>query len=140
MRLDRHLVHILVAAIALIAVYLVPSAAHAHSGHHHPEPAQVSIADVNLDKASDTSSTEIAFRADGSFAASASGTRSPTPGKACNGLCCASGVACCAHALVADQGAVVPDVASARMPRLADLAGRPSADPQALPKPPRTFA
>ena len=141
MRLNRPIVHILVAAVALIAAYLVPSAVEAHPGHHHPEPAQVTLADVSLDDIAGAFAADASSRTGASVAASASGAGVPTPGKACNGLCCASsGLACCAHALVADQGAAVPDAASARAPRLADTGHRPGVDPEALPKPPRTFA
>lgn len=139
MRLDRQLVHILVAVIALIAAYLVPSVAEAHAGHHHHEPAAVSASAVNPVEPQPTITTASA-EVGTEVLAIVPGPTTPMPAKACNGVCCGMGMACCAHALVAETGTAAPIRAAARLVRVPEFVFRPGIDPEALPKPPRPFA
>lgn len=138
MRLGRHVVHILAAAIALIAAYLVPSAAEAHAGHHHSEPAVAAVqvaspeqsrsADL-LDLAEVEEAAVVTLRSDAVRRA-----------KGCSGFCCGTGTTCCAHALTAEAGALTPARSATRIARPSEFALRPGVDPEALPKPPRTIA
>ena len=139
MGLDRQLMHSLVAAIVLLAAYLVPSAAEAHAGHHHHARAAVSAPHVNPvepQSAITTTSAEVGTQ----IWVTEPAPDTPMRAKGCNGLCCGMGVACCVHALVAESGAVAPVRTAARPIRVPELALRPGVDPEALPKPPRPLA
>ena len=141
MRLERQLVHMLVAAITLIAAYLVPSSADAHGNHLHEFPAvsaselaSAGRPDVPAVTAQDASASPDEVSARRALAGQL------VPVKGCNGLCCDTGVACCLHALAPEAGGVVPQCKAVRPARLPNLFARPGIDPEALPKPPRTIA
>ena len=142
MRLDRLLARILVAAIVMIAAYFAPSAAQAHAGHAQPALTAVTASDV-LSATSDHMATTAAMVAEvkaTQVAVDAADPETPAPTKKCNGVCCGSAMACCAPVFVTDVGIAVPLRTATRLAPIPDFLARPGTDPEALPKPPRTFA
>jgi len=141
MRLDRQLARILAAVIVMIAAYLAPSAVQAHPGHTEPMSATVAVQDAG--SARWDLPAAIAMTADAEtaeVAMNAANPNIPAPIKRCNGLCCcSSGMACCAHALAPESGSL-SELTAARLTAAPDVLARPGVDPEALPKPPRSFA
>jgi hypothetical protein len=129
----------ILAAVVLIAVFAVPSMAFAHEGHQALSAAKV------LPAPSETQAVEKAAVAVANVAA-LSTARASVPVDVgvftdCDGHCCggAAGMACCGAALVPDPcsfplfGASLPFLIRDVPP----LRGIP---PEALPKPPKSFA
>jgi|SRR4051812_32296966 len=140
MRLDRQLARILGAAIVMIVAYLAPCPVQAHAGHPHPARPTVTSTDVVSAGSHETGATAVGAKADAVTAAAGAGAKAPT--ELCTGPCCCSGagmMACCAHALAPDAG--LPPRPTATCPTASpDFLARLGTDPEALPKPPRTFA
>jgi hypothetical protein len=146
MTLDRSLVHIL-AAIVMIVAYFVPSAVQAHAGHAHTQPQLVTVtaldpgsARLDISAVVAAVATEIEAAQVTADTAYPADPDTPGPTKRCNGLCCGSAsAACCAHALAPELG-LSPTPSAARLIAIANALARPGIDPEALPKPPKTFA
>jgi hypothetical protein len=151
MRLDRQLARILAAVIVMIAAYLAPSAVQAHAGHHHPAPTAVVAAEVISPAAQTTSAATTVLSATPSavwseakaidVVAGAADPGARVLPKTCTGSCCCNtGMACCTHALTADTDGSAVMGAASRLAAIPGYLARPGADPEALPKPPRSFA
>lgn len=148
MRLGRQLAGMLAAIIVIIVAYLVPSIAQAHSGHHHLPPATVSASEAipaSHAIAAPSQATAMALEVLSQEAAavfiSAVNFDGSGPSKRYTGPnCCNVGMSCHAHALIADAGGVAPMGPATRLVAIPDDFARPGVDPEALPKPPRTFA
>ncbi len=146
MTLDRPLVHIL-AAIVMIVAYFVPSAVQAHAGHAHLETKLVTVtaldpgsARLDITAVTAAVATEIEAAQVTTDPAYPADPDTPAPTKRCNGLCCGSAsAACCAHALAPELG-LSPTPTAARLIAIVNSLARPGVDPEALPKPPRSFA
>jgi len=146
MTLDRPLVHIL-AAIVMIVAYFVPSAVQAHAGHAHIQPKLVTVTaldpgstrlDITAITAAAATEREAAqVTADPAYPADPD---SPAPTR-CKGPCCCGSASapCCAHAVAPESG-LWPAPTAARLIAIANALARPGVDPEALPKPPRSFA
>jgi hypothetical protein len=138
---NRHLRWVFATA-AFVALWAMPSVALAHDGHAHRAPAVVEtspsatpdISATGFDASKD-SQAEISFTV--SVISSASGN----PASGCVGGCCSSmaGMACCG-------GAIVPamiDEPPVELSRLFDfdhVLPVHGLAPEALPKPPKSFA
>src|SRR5215208_7269684 len=149
MKLARQLARMVAAMIVMIIAYLAPSAVLAHAGHHHEPPAVV------LSSGAPPAPDVIAFGSHGAVTPSALAIEPATadatvgvadretlaPLKTCTGSCCCNtGMVCCAHALTADIGSAGLIGAAARPIVLPEDLARPGVDPEALPKPPKSFA
>ncbi len=140
MDLRQQLVRVLGAAIVLIAAYLMPAAAQAHEGHFHAASAAVAAATsatpdilaaaAKADPADAVVKTVAVLRTD-----------RPTQAPArCNGFCCGVNMSCCAPTLAPEAATLVPRPAPSRLVLIYQAPARPGIDPEALPKPPRSFA
>ncbi len=146
MTLDRPLVHIL-AAIVMIVAYFVPSAVQAHAGHAHTQPNLVTVtaldqgsARLDMTAVTAAAATEREAAQVTADLADPADPDTPAPTKRCNGLCCGgASAACCAHALAPELG-LSPTPTAARLIAIVNALARPGVDPEALPKPPRSFA
>jgi hypothetical protein len=142
MSLQRRLVKHILAAVLLCATLLAPSLASAHAGHnHHAAAAMAEPADVPpaADVAGDIKSKQPSMVRRESLRASV-----PTsdPGVSdCASLCCggAANMTCCAAALVPEVSVAPSSTTSHALSfaRAGALLGLP---PEALPKPPKSFA
>jgi hypothetical protein len=135
---SERLAHIL-AALALITAFAVPSMAFAHEGHHAHGAAKV------VPVSAETQAVNRAIVAVANVTALTT-TRPSVPVAAgvftdCGGRCCgcASGMACCGTALAADPCAVPPFRASLLF-LIQDVPPPRGISPEALPKPPKAFA
>ncbi|MGH6768598.1 MAG: hypothetical protein ACRECO_06200 [Xanthobacteraceae bacterium] len=131
---------VLLAAIVLCAVCLAPGAASAHAGHRpHADAGVSSAADVTapLNGAAIAAGAAAVVTAAAYHGAAPSGQRNPNCN--CDGCCGLSGMTCCGVAMATD----LASLSTARAPDLflpcgmRALRGLP---PEALPKPPRSFA
>jgi hypothetical protein len=144
MALKQVLSRMMGAAILLIALALMPSAAEAHPGHPHgAAPAATAAKPVKADAAV-LASVDKARRATPDVMAMARRLAdAPDQGSQavpCIGGCC-SGMSCSAcSALALDEAEAPPP--SRRTPRLvvADLDARPGREPDGLIRPPTSFA
>jgi hypothetical protein len=122
-------------AMLLVAVAL-PSAALAHESHEHATE-HAAIAGSPLHK----STPAQAFASPGETGTATLSRASSTLDSLCNGVCCGGG-SCggCTMALAEDDSLAPPfSLAGTRIPLPRTLAG-PGAIPEALPRPPRSFA
>jgi hypothetical protein len=132
----RELVAVIWLAIVMIAVQLVPAAALAHGGHAHLHGAGAAVThdrtegDAHQLKAEHTGAVAQAQTADIS--------RDATSG-ACNDCCCASGFSCCAPAILAEPILGLPSPLKALKIEQPAASLRAGIDPEALPKPPKSF-
>lgn len=131
----RHLRRFIGAVIVTIAFLAASSVAEAHGGHDHapsPESRITRDAPVAFADANDTASAEsVSVRMD---IPSGSGG-----GERCLGGCCSSAHLCCIFNLPADINAILPiDFGTSRM--FVEPVFRDGLDPEALCKPPRSFA
>lgn len=143
MRLDWQFVRILAVAIVMIAAYFVPSAGQAHAGHAHLPPTAVTASDVLSARSSHMAAAAIIAEVRATpIAADVADPDTPAPIKRCNGdCCCSAGMHCCAHGILAlEAGGAVLMRTAAKLAPVPDFLARPGIDPEALPKPPRTFA
>jgi len=142
MSLQRRLVEQILAAVLLCAALLAPSIASAHAGHHHhgaaamAEPADVPAA---ADVAGDIKSKKPSMARREIARAWVLATVPDVPD--CASHCCGgtANMTCCAAALVPDVSVAPSSTIShallfARAGALLDL------PPEALPKPPKSFA
>lgn len=135
MRLPLPLTRILGAAIVMIAVYAMPSAAFAHQGHGTDVSAASSIA-----SAENTASVEgsNAAEAQPSGRTAQQASRQPADERPCNAVCCTGGASCCAPAIdTSSSGLDSPQrVRTLVLPRAAVFGG---VDPNLFRRPPRSF-
>jgi hypothetical protein len=129
----------ILAAVVLIAAVVVPSMAFAHEGHQAPSAAKA------MPASSETQAAKKAVVAVANAAAlrTARGSLPVVVGVLtdCSGHCCggAAGMACCGAALVPDPcsfplfGASLPFL-------IRDVPPLQGIPPEALPKPPKSFA
>jgi hypothetical protein len=141
MSLQRRLVEHILAAVLLCAALLAPSLASAHAGHnHHAAAATVEPADIPpaTDVAGEIKSKPNLVRRE-VVRASAPASK---PGLSdCASHCCGgtANMTCCAAALVSEISVIPSFTASHALSfaRTGALLGLP---PEALPKPPKSFA
>lgn len=138
MALKRQLLTLLWAAAVLIAAQFLPSVAQAHAGHDH---ASHSVAVAVPDRLVDADKSAEAERAAAptELASVDSGTIPAAPSSGCNGSCCGTGNACCG-AILLFSSAALPDVGAGRQPVGTASSAPPGIDPDALRKPPKSFA
>jgi hypothetical protein len=135
----RQLAAVIWIAILTVVIQLSPAPALAHAGHSH---ARTSIA-AN-DRANNGAQLDGVHAANGKMSTSITITKPASDDSAsvpctCNGGSCANGFSCCAPAVLADSIIHLPILADgAEVLRLGApmLAG---IDPEALPKPPKSF-
>ena len=141
MALKRQLAGLIWAAVLVIAVQLVASAALAHAGHSHapavvatPSSAETAPQQASVDEAEHASASaeisEAQRRIDPGVA----------PSGACNGSCCGNGVSCCGPALLPASADTPPLTCKAMAPPGLGDNARSGIDPEALPEPPKSFA
>jgi hypothetical protein len=141
MALKRHLAAVIWAAVLVVAVQCAPGIALAHGGHNHapaphavPSPSDEDVPQAGGDAAQNAApSMEIAApdrRVD----------PATTPSGACNGSCCGKGTSCCGPALPPAGAAGPPLHCRAPPPFEGGGPMRSGIDPEALPKPPKSFA
>lgn len=155
----RQCARLLAAVIVLIAVGFGASVAQAHEGHVHHHPAAASAAPevaMPVQVAARPVAGPTAFRANPvSLGVAALVTRAaPTAAKTalsaaaisgvdcggCDGVCCKLGMACCHTALTPAASTGAPALARSSAVSVPQDALRPGLAPEALPKPPRSFA
>jgi hypothetical protein len=143
MNLQRRLVEHILAAVLLCAALLAPSLASAHAGHpHHTaavavEPAGGSVATERVAGEPRSSQSNIVRRETARASVPAS-----DPGVSdCASHCCGgtANMTCCGAALVPEISVIPSSTASHALvfARAGALLGLP---PEALPKPPKSFA
>ena len=133
MILKRQLAAVIWIAIVMIAAQFVPAAALAHNGHAHAGAAVThdrAGGDAHQLKAEHTGAVAQAQTADIS--------RDATSGT-CNDCCCASGFSCCAPAILAEPILGLPSPLKALKIERPAASLRAGIDPEALPKPPKSF-
>lgn len=142
MPMKHQLVRFLALA-AVVAAFAVPSGAWAHEGHaHHHAPVVATAANPAPDDAATRKAPPVqvivTLAADTARSSIAGSGCAPTD---CGSHCCggAAGMACCGAALAPDTLWLPALPGSARLviPRVPPLPGLP---PEALPKPPKSFA
>jgi hypothetical protein len=143
MSLRPRLVEHILAAVLLCAALLAPSLASAHAGHPHPgaaaavEPAAVPAATERVAGEPKSSQSNIVHREIARASVPAS-----DPGKSdCASHCCGgtANMTCCAAALSPEMSVIPSSTTSHALvfARAGALLGLP---PEALPKPPKSFA
>jgi hypothetical protein len=136
MILKRQLAAVIWIAIVMIAAQLVPAAALAHSGHAHLHSAGAAVTHDRAEgdalqlKAEHATAVAQAQRADISRAATSG---------ICNDGCCASGFSCCAPAILPEPILGLPSPLKALKIERPAASMRAGIDPEALPKPPKSF-
>jgi hypothetical protein len=135
-----YLTRIFWAVIVLIAVQFAPAVALAHSGHSH-ERISVSSEPANGPEVHKAGVALPGMRHDAELRNSHQTLAGKTDGSGiCVGGCCGSGMACCGAALNADPFSnLLPPLGSLRT-TLLNAPNQSGIDPQALRKPPRSFA
>jgi hypothetical protein len=122
--------------IVTIAVQLVPATALAHGGHAHlPD----SITALSHDRAEDG---ELQLNAEHTRVvaqAKAAGISRAATSGTCNDGCCASGFSCCVPAILAEPILRLPTRLKALKLERRGTSIRAGIDPEALPKPPKSF-
>ena len=140
MNLRHQLVRVMGAAIVLIAAYLMPTVAQAHAGHVHAAPAAVAAATSASPDNSATAAKAAPYDAIAKTVAVLRADRSTQAPARCKGFCCGVNMSCCAPALAPEAATLVPLPAPSRLVLIYQAPARPGIDPEALPKPPRSFA
>jgi hypothetical protein len=148
----RRLICAFWSALALIALALTPGVAQAHQGHSHHQthvhqgPAHQSHAAVHATPADDVGAVHIVSTQTSHAPAvqELSNARSDDQpdgaASSCNGACCTAGYSCCGSAVAPTPAAFGPhDLRGQVMAMRAGPAGL-GVDPEALPKPPKSFA
>jgi hypothetical protein len=148
----RRLICALWSALALIALALTPGVAQAHQGHSHHQthvhqgPAHQSNAAVHATPADDGGAVHIVSTqtTHAPPVQELSNTRSDDQpdgaASSCNGACCTAGSSCCGSAVAPIPAAFGPlHLRGQVMAIRAGPAGL-GVDPEALPKPPKSFA
>ena len=138
MALKRQLATLFWAATVLVAAQFMPSIAQAHAGHDHTSH---SVAVAFSDRLADPDKSADAERAaaPAELASVNSNTIPAVPSGGCNGSCCGTGNACCGAVLLFSS-ATLPDVGVGQQPVGTASSAPPGIDPDALRKPPKSFA
>jgi hypothetical protein len=139
----RKLAAVIWIAIFMIAVQLSAVPALAHGGHPH---ARDSIATVSHDRAEGgaiqlNAAQANAERAEVVVEVTAVGvnvSRAPPCGT-CNDGCCTSGFSCCVPAILSEAAVYIPIRLSGLEVLRPGTSMRTGIDPEALPKPPKSF-
>ncbi|MGE3148556.1 MAG: hypothetical protein AB7K04_05750 [Pseudorhodoplanes sp.] len=138
MGLKRQLATLLWAAAVLIAAQLLPSFAQAHAGHDHASQSVVAaLSDHVADPAKSTEAKRAAASAE--LASVDSSTIPAAPATGCNGSCCGTGNACCG-AILLFSSVSLPEVGAGQQLVGTASSAPPGIDPDALRKPPKSFA
>jgi hypothetical protein len=149
MRLGRHPARMVaMMIIVMIVAYLAPSIAEAHSGHHHLPPVTVSASEaipashaISAPSQATAMALEVLSQEGAAIFVSAVDFDGPSPFNRCTGPCCCNtSMSCGAHAFTANTGGVAPIGPATCLVAIPDDLVRPGIDPEALPKPPKTFA
>ncbi|WP_375276150.1 hypothetical protein [Methylorubrum thiocyanatum] len=148
MSLDRQLARLTAVVIVMIAAVFGVSAAQAHGGHAHPEPAAVTVEHVATTPAAVTSQAVQAaatrvFEAAPSVVAqapSAKVTAKASDDRPCNGICCRLGASCCAAGILPSLTPALRLTSVTSRLVFSEQRAGPSIAREALPKPPRSFA
>jgi hypothetical protein len=134
----RQLATLLWAAAVLIAAQFLPSVAQAHAGHDHASPSVVAaLSDHVADPAKSAEAKRAAAPAE--LASVDFSTIPAAPSSDCNGSCCGTGNACCG-AILLFSSVSLPDVGAGQQPVGTASSAPPGIDPDALRKPPKSFA
>lgn len=142
--MHRLIVNLLALAILVVAAGLLPSDAEAHAGHMHA-PRALQAQHVDAAAASDTLAASAlqgdeAGRPAAWSAVEAPGPDGLPPAGGCAGPCCGTGMCCCSVAALTTAAPAPRDSdRGRRFVRPPDGPVRPSAQPEALPEPPRPF-
>ena len=144
MVLKRQLAALIWAATVLIAAQFLPTVAEAHAGHDHAShsvAAAHGVAAPLSDHVVDPAESANAERAAApTELASVNSNNIPAaPSGGCNGSCCGTGNACCGAVLLFSS-AVLPDVGGGQQPVGTASSAPPGIGPDALRKPPKSFA
>ena len=144
MALKRQLAALIWAATVMIAAQFLPSIAQAHAGHDHASysvAAAHGVAAALSDHVVDPTESAEAKRAAAptELTSVESNTVPAAPSGGCNGACCGTGNACCG-AVVMFSAAALPDVGVGRQPVGTASSAPPGIEPDALRKPPKSFA
>jgi hypothetical protein len=138
MALKRQLATLLWAATVLIAAQFLPSVAQAHGGHDHASQSVVAaLSDHVVDPAKSAEANRTTAQAE--VASVDFGTIPVAPSGGCNGSCCGTGNACCG-AILLFSSVSLPDVGVGQQPVGTASSAPPGIDPDALRKPPKSFA
>lgn len=138
MALKRQLAALIWAATVLIAAQFLPSVAQAHAGHDH---ASHGVEFAISDRIADTGKSPEAERATvpTELLSLDSNSIPGAPSGGCNGSCCGTGAACCGAVLLFSS-ATLPDIDVGQQPVGVVSSAPPGIDPDALCKPPKSFA
>ena len=136
MILNRQLAAVLWIAIVTVAVQLLPSAALAHGGHAH---LRDSITAVTHDRAEGDALQLNAEHTGAVAQAKAADVSRTAISGTCNDGCCASGFSCCGPAILPEPILRLPSCLKTLKLERAGAPIRAGIDPEALPKPPKSF-
>jgi hypothetical protein len=123
-------------AIVAIAVQLLPATALAHSGHAHLRGSFAAVTDHRAEGDAAQFKTEHTIAI--AQAKTADVSRAETSGT-CDDGCCASGFSCCAPAVLPEPMLRLPERLKALTIERPGQSIRAGIDPEALPKPPKSF-
>src|SRR6516165_1787986 len=132
----RQLAAVIWIAITMIAVQLLPATALAHGGHAHLRGSIAAVTDHRAEGDAAHLKTEHTIAIAQAKAADVS--RAETSG-ACDDGCCASGFSCCAPAVLPEPMLRLPERLKALTIERPGQSIRAGIDPEALPKPPKSF-
>jgi hypothetical protein len=135
----KRLAGLIWAAIFVAAVQLVPSTAQAHAGHEHHSLVTMSFASHVT---AEHHAIELAQRPADEMALMMQAQQdqySSVPSTGCTGGCCGTGVSCCGAALHVTPNSL-PDLGRLSEILCVVFDARAGVDPDALARPPRTFA
>jgi hypothetical protein len=139
MALKRQLTALIWAAAVLVAAQFLPGVAQAHSGHDHASHSvAVASSELSAEPAKPAEATRAAAVTE--LASADSDAMPAAPSGGCNGSCCGTGAGCCGAALLFSPSAALPKVGVARQPIGSASPIPPGIDPDALRKPPKSFA
>ena len=132
----RQLATVIWIVIVTIAVQLLPTTALAHGGHAHLRGSLAAVTDHRAQGDAAPVKTEHTIAIAQAKAADVS--RDETSGT-CDDGCCASGFSCCAPAVLPEPMFRLPERLKALTIERPGQSIRAGIDPEALPKPPKSF-
>jgi hypothetical protein len=132
----RQLAAVIWIAITTIAVQLLPATALAHGGHVHLRGSIAAATDPRAE--GDAAHLKAERRIAIAQANAADVSRAETSGT-CDDGCCASGFSCCAPAVLPEPMLRLPERLKALTIERRGQSIRAGIDPEALPKPPKSF-
>ncbi len=149
MTLSRQLARLMAVVIVMIAASFAASVAQAHEGHaHHASPSMASqpveaapLVSVDAVALLATITVKAVTASPSDQLASAAMPRATgASDTGCHGVCCSMGGACCFSGIVADAESGLLPLTMPKRLVAASQARLSSLPPEALPKPPRSFA